>query len=177
MADFADPRQNVAKLQLKDGMHVADFGCGSGFYALAAAHRVGSRGHVYAVDVQKDLLEKLQEQAHRDHVANLDVVWGDLDEVGGTKLADQLVDAVIISNVLFQAENKNALAAEAFRVMMVGGTVLVIDWADSFSNLGPKPEHVVPEDTAKLYFTEAGFTFTESFSAGEHHYGLLLKKP
>ena len=177
MAEFLNPAQALARLQLKDGMHVADFGCGSGFYSFAAAHRVGSRGRVSAIDVQKDLLDKLLEQAHREHVANLDIIWGDFDEVGGTKLREQSQDAVIISNVLFQSENKDVLAAECARVLKSGGEAMVIDWSDSFGNLGPHPDHVVSENAAEAYFTTAGLTFVERFDPGEHHYGLLFKKP
>ncbi len=158
-------------------MHVADFGCGSGFYSLAAAHRVGSRGRVAAIDVQKELLDKLQEQARRDHITNIDVIWGDIDEVGGTKLADLSQDAAIASNVLFQSENKDAIASECARIVKSGGLILVIDWSDSFGNLGPHPDHVVTEETATSYFTTAGLTFEERFDAGEHHYGLLFRKP
>ena len=99
--DFSDPSKNVAKLVLTDGMKVADFGCGSGHYSFAAARRVGSRGRVYAIDVQKDLLDKLKVQASHERLTNIDIVWGNFDEVGGTNLADAIVDAVIISNVLF----------------------------------------------------------------------------
>ncbi len=158
-------------------MHVADFGCGSGFYSMAAAHRVGSRGRVTAIDVQKELLEKLLEQARREHLTNIDVVWGNLDEMGGSKLADESEDAAIVSNVLFQSESKDVLASECARILKPGGSVLIIDWSDSFDHLGPPPEQVLTEETAKSYFMTAGFEFKERFDAGEHHYGLIFKKP
>ena len=61
---FSDPEKNIEQFSLGKGMHVADFGTGSGFYALAAAEAVGETGRVYAIDVQKDLLEKLKKEAH-----------------------------------------------------------------------------------------------------------------
>ncbi|OHB25497.1 MAG: hypothetical protein A2542_02130, partial [Parcubacteria group bacterium RIFOXYD2_FULL_52_8] len=134
-------------------------------------------GRVYAIEVQKDLLEKLQTQAQKEHVANIEGIWGDLDEPGGTQLADASQDAVVISNVLFQSESKDVLASEAARVLKPGGQVLLVDWADSYSNLGPHPDQVVPEETAAMYFTTAGLTSVESFSAGAHHYGRIFLKP
>jgi ubiquinone/menaquinone biosynthesis C-methylase UbiE len=56
---FAHPETILSGFDLKSGMHVADLGTGSGFYALAAAHLVGSKGRVYAIDVQKDLLDRI----------------------------------------------------------------------------------------------------------------------
>src|SRR5690349_15540940 len=57
---FSEPSANLAKLGLVDGMKVVDLGAGSGFYSYEAARRVGATGRVYAVDVQKDLLERLR---------------------------------------------------------------------------------------------------------------------
>ena len=173
---FADPKENLKNLDLREGLQVADFGTGSGHYALELAQRVGSSGRVYAVDVQKDLLVKLQNKAKNERISNLDVVWGDLDEVGGTKLAPSLLDVVVISNVLFQSENKSNLVAESARVLKHGGEVMVIDWSDSFGGLGPQLGQIFRASDAETLFTKNGFVVVKSFNAGEHHWGLLFKK-
>jgi len=54
---FAEPEQNVKQFKLRDDAVVADLGAGAGWYSFAAA-RACPRGKVYAVDVQKELLEK-----------------------------------------------------------------------------------------------------------------------
>lgn len=175
--NFSDPAKNIAYLGLREGMHVADFGSGSGAYSLAASARVGSSGRVVAIDVQKDLLERLDRQARESGARNLEVLWGDIDEPGGSKLAAQSEDAVVIGNVLFQSEHKNVLIEEAKRVLKPGGGVLVVDWADSFGGLGPQQSAVVTKDAAKQFFTGKGFVFETEFPAGEHHYGLIFRKP
>ena len=60
---FTDPQKNIKELGLTPGMHIADLGAGSGFYVLEAAKRVGDKGRVYAVDVQKDILQKIKNRA------------------------------------------------------------------------------------------------------------------
>src|ERR1700761_7861022 len=127
-AHFADPRSNVLQLGLHDGMRIADLGAGSGHYAIAAAHAVGKDGHVYAVDVQEDILAHLRDSAHRAGVRTIDTIWGNLEKAGGTKLRDASVDGVIMSNVLFQLEDPKPAVAEARRIVKAGGKVLVIDW-------------------------------------------------
>jgi len=173
---FADPVENLKNLNIREGWHVADFGTGSGFYALGLARRVGGSGRVYAIDVQKDLLVKLKNKAKEERFGNLEVVWADLDQVGGTKLGDSFVDAVVISNILFQSENREALIREALRILKTGGEVLAIDWADSFGGLGPHPSQIFKSKEAEDLFTKNGFVLVKSFDAGEHHWGLLLKK-
>ena len=83
---FSDPRDNVKQFSLGPGNFVADFGAGSGFYTLAASDAVGPDGKVYAIDVQKDLLLKIKNLANSQHKRNVDVIWADLEHVGGTKL-------------------------------------------------------------------------------------------
>src|SRR3954470_6596809 len=42
----------LAALDIKPGMTIADIGAGTGYYARRLARRTGSRGVVYAVEVQ-----------------------------------------------------------------------------------------------------------------------------
>jgi len=51
-----------AKLGVKPGMNVCDMGCGNGFYTVKMAKMAGDKGHVYAVDIQPEMLEKLVKQ-------------------------------------------------------------------------------------------------------------------
>ena len=55
MTKFVNPGDIIAQLNLKKGQVVADFGCGAGFYSLAAAQFVADDGMVYAVDIMPDL--------------------------------------------------------------------------------------------------------------------------
>ncbi len=172
---FSEPEKVVPYLQLTDGMTVADFGAGSGTYALAAARRVGARGRVYAVEVQKDLLERLGAAARAAKLGNLEIIWGDVEKVGGSKLADGAVDRVIISNLLFEVDGKYTLALEAKRILRPDGLAAVVEWSDSFGGMGPVAERVIKPDEVKKIMAEAGFQFQNDFPAGDHHYGLLFK--
>lgn len=173
---FSDPTKNVGFLELMEGMRVADFGAGSGAYSLAMAERVGDRGKIYAVDVQKELLTHIDRLSKEKRRRNIEVIWGNVEKVGGSKLADSSVDLVLIANVLFGSDARYTLASEAKRVTVPGGRVAVIDWTDSFGGLGPVANRVIVPAEAKRIFTEAGLTFVKDFPAGDHHYGLMFKK-
>lgn len=173
---FADPRTNLQKLSLASGMTVVDFGAGVGAYALAAAPFVAPEGKVYAVEIQKDLLETLKKEAVTKGINNIEVIWGDIEQVGGVGLADNIADVVIISNVLSQAKSMYTLALEAKRLLKPGGRIMVIDWSESFGGMGPLPSDVVPPDEVKKTFGSAGLAFSLDFSAGDHHYGLIFAK-
>ena len=176
MSAFSNPEKNVSKLNLKLGSTVADFGSGSGHYCLALAEVVGERGKVYAVDIQKTLLSKLINTARGERKNNIEVVWGDLEKENGTHLRNQSVDAVVISNLLFQVRNKEAVINEAYRILESGGAVLAIDWNDSLEGIGPVKEMLFSKDSAKIAFTKAGFETGEEIDAGAHHWGIIFRK-
>ncbi len=170
---FSDPEKNIAQFDLTPGMHVADLGAGTGFYTIEAARKVGGAGKVYAIEVQKDLLSRLKTNALHEHLTNIEVIWGDIETIGGTRLRDGSVDRAIVSNVLFQIEHKDNFCLEVKRILKPSGKALIIDWS-SLSPLGPKT--LIPEASARSLFEKAGFGFAGSISAGDHHYGLIFSK-
>lgn len=173
---FSDPAANVAQLGLQPNEIVADLGSGSGVYALAAAKVLNGTGRVYAVEIQKDLVARIQSSAREAHLGNIQAVWGHIEERGGTKVADQSVDAVILSNVLFQTENKDGVMVEVARILRPGGRMLLIDWTGSFGHLGPHPDHVFTEAAARTLLEKNRFIIDRPISAGNYHWGLLVRK-
>lgn len=172
---FSNPEQNIEKVHIDPGMKIANLGSGAGHYSIAAARLVGPSGNVYAVDVQKELLEKLKNESLQQGISNIELVWADLDEPMGTKLADNLVDRVIIANVMFQVEDKDALLVEAKRILKPKGKVLFVDWSDSFGGLGPQDSDIIRPDVARTIFESEGFEFEKDIETGDHHYGLIFK--
>lgn len=172
---FAHPARNASAFGLREGMHVADFGSGSGAYVLAMAPLVGEAGQVYAVDVQRDLLRRTHTEAQHRGLKQVSVLWADLEQRGATKLAARSLDLVLVSNLLFQLEEKDVPLAEAWRVLKPTGRLVVIDWSDSFNGMGPIKQQVVSKDTALGLVRASGFELDRELDAGAHHYGLVCK--
>jgi ubiquinone/menaquinone biosynthesis C-methylase UbiE len=173
---FADPRTNLQKLNLTPGMTVVDFGAGVGAYSLAAGELLDPQDKVYAIEIQKDLLETIKRDAKARNLQNVEVIWGDIEQAGGVSLPDSTADIVIISNVLYQAKSMYVLALEAKRLLKSGGRIMVIEWSDSFGHLGPTPENIVLPEEVKKTFDSTGLSFVSEFPAGDHHYGLIFVK-
>ncbi len=174
---FTNPQKNIERLQILPGMKVADLGSGPGEYSLPASLMVGESGRVYAIDVQKEILSDLKFRARERHLSNLEVIWGDVEKVGGTRLADNSIDIAIASNILFQVQDKETFLSEVHRILKEGGRVFLIDWLDSFGGLGPEEKSVISPEKAKELFARQGFVLDRVFSdIGDHHYGLVFKK-
>jgi len=176
-SSFSSPQENILQFGLHEGMKVGDFGAGSGHYARAAAAIVGTSGKVYAIDVQEDVLKHLKLNTYEQHQNIIETVCGDIEKPDGTHLRDATLDAVILANTLFQIENRSGLLAEIQRVLKSGGKLLVVDWAGSYSGMGPAPEKIVSEHEAEDFFINGGFHKVKSFRAGPHHYGIVFTAP
>ncbi len=173
---FADPTHNLEQFGLTPGMHVADLGSGSGFYTIAAAKLLKDGGKVYSLEVQKELLTKIKSEAERNHLNNIEIIWANIEKLGGTKLRERSMDAAIISNVLFQIEDKRTFILEVKRILKPEGRVLFIDWSESYGGMGPSATHVVSKSNAEALFKAEGFSFERELSVGAHHYGIILKR-
>lgn len=173
---FSDPQHNIKQFGLHEGMTIADLGAGTGAYTIASAREVGGEGRVYAVEVQKDLLQNIKNAASDAGLSNVEVVWGDIERNGKTKIKDRTVDAVIIANVLFQVEDMDGTLLEVKRILKPEGRVLIVDWKDSFGGMGPQAGEILSYEEARKSFEENGFSFLKNIDAGDHHYGFIVKK-
>ena len=175
-AGFAHPATNVAHFDITPGMNAADFGAGSGAYIWPLASALTGAGRLYAIDVQQDLLRRIHNEALKRGHHNVRIIWADLEVPGASKIKSSSLDFVLLSNLLFQIENKIAVLEEARRVLRPAARVALIDWLDSFDMMGPHKKDVVTKEAALELAKNAGFELEKEFPAGAHHYGLLLKR-
>ena len=174
---FSDPHSIVRQLSIAPGSSVADLGAGTGAYSFVLSEAVGSNGKVYACDVQKDMLTRIENEIKERHISNIQTIWSNIENHQGTKLRDQSIDWVIVANVLFQVEDRPSFIKEIARILKPDGRVLLVDWQESFGNLGPHIKDVISKDQALKEFAQDGLHETpQVVDAGSHHYGIVFKK-
>ncbi len=170
------PAQTLSACNLQVTDSVADFGAGSGFMARAVAEMLTS-GNVFAVEINRELVSRMLHDADENKLKNFHPLWGDIEIEGGSKLDNGSVDMVILSNILFQIDDKRGALKEATRVLKNGGRVLIIDWQESFGGLGPVPERVFTKMQAEELAKSIGLTkLSDGLPTGDHHYAILFKK-
>lgn len=171
-----EPARMLAACNIQVTDVVADFGAGSGFMAREISSIV-TAGNVFAIEINRDMVARIIHEIADKQIKNLQPLWGDIEIPGGSKLADASVDMVVMSNILFQLDDKVGCIREATRVLKPGGRVLIVDWTESFGGLGPAPHHVFEQKMAEELLAKNGFTkLSDSLPAGEHHYAILFKK-
>lgn len=174
---FLHPSIASKSLGILPGMQIADFGCGSGHWALVLARAVGPGGKVFAIDIQKSALEATHSEATHAHIQNIETIRANVEVPGATALKDNVIDAVMISNMLFQTDKKEQVAAEAARIIKPGGRVFLIEWDTAKSLVGPPGSQRVSRQNAEKICQAQGLRLEKEFNAGSHHYGLIFRKP
>jgi len=175
--ELLDPLVILTRLGLKTGSKVADLGCGSaGHFIVPAAKIVGSQTIVYAVDILKSVLRSVTSVARLEGINNIKPVWSNLEIYGATRIKKESLDFAFLINILFQSKQDDQIIKEAVRLIKSGGKLLVIDWNQVPSSIGPAPiDRIKPEEVKKIA-KNLKLELIDEFDAGNYHYGLIFEK-
>jgi ArsR family transcriptional regulator len=102
-------------------VRVADLGCGEGYLTIEAS-RFASR--VIAIDRSAEVLKRARALATRRRVSNVTWKRGELEKL---PVPDESVDVALFSQALHHAADPARALAEAVRILVPGGRVLVLD--------------------------------------------------
>ena len=172
-----DIKAIIGKMEIIEGQKTSELGCGNfGFFVWPLARLVGRRGTVYAVDILKSHLEEIKRIALKDNFPQVKTIWSNLEIFKAAQIESSSLDAALLINVLHQSEKKGEVLRESIRLLKRGGKLMIIEWGNSDSPLGPRPEKRVKLDSLKLAATKLNLNLEEEFIAGPYHYGLILTK-
>ncbi len=171
MEGFLNPPEILRKLKLKKNMVAADFGCGSGGWAIPLA-KILEEGKVYAIDILEEALSALRAKIKTERIFNIEARKADVEK--GTTLLSNSCDLVLVTNLLFECKNKKAVLEEGKRILKPGGKILVVDWGKD-NPLTPEIEFC-SIDEIKEIAKELDLKLEKEFEAGLYHWGLILVK-
>ena len=170
MSNFVNPEEVLSQLDLSPNMTAADFGCGAGGWVLPLAE-ILEEGIVFAIDVQSSALSALQNRAKMFSFNNIKPILANV-ELRIDRLPNKSCDLVLLTNLLFQVENKQAVLEEAKRVLKPQGRLLIVDWVKQVS-FGPP--NILNKDEIITFCQEGGFVLKEDSLAGSYHFCLLFE--
>lgn len=171
MNGFLNPQQVLKQLKLRKDMTAVDFGCGSGSWVLLLAKRLED-GKVIAIDILEEPLSALQGKAKAQNLENIETVLADIEK--SSKLEDEIADLVLMTDLLFEVDDVEAVLEEGKRVLKKGGKILIVDWKKDVA-LGPQEGRVLPSEIKKLA-QSLDLKLAEEFEAGTYHFALVFEK-
>jgi ArsR family transcriptional regulator len=110
-----------ALLQLVPPGRFVDLGVGDGLLTLMLSEVAST---VTAVDISTEMLDQLRQRAARKGITNVETVAADIEDL---PLSDATYDYVVMSQALHHARHPERALAEAARILVPGGRLLVID--------------------------------------------------
>ena len=150
---FLNPDRIVDELHIQEGMQIADFGSGSGYFTISMGERV---------------------KAGVKNLENIETIRADLEVLGSSSLPDNSQDIVLLANILFQSDKKAEIFKEAMRILKKEGTMIVIDWKKGTGSFGP-PDGRRTDDLEMISMAEkSNFKLKSKLDAGQFHYGLIF---
>ena len=170
--EFINPSQILNQLQLKENIIAVDFGCGSGGWVIPLAKML-KEGKVFAIDVLEEKLSVLKSKAQIYNLTNIETILDDV-ETKIESLADNSCNLVLMTNLLFECDDKRGVIAEGKRVLKPGGIILIVDWIKD--NPLTKEIERLDFENLKEISKETGLKIKKEFSAGSYHQALILVK-
>jgi ubiquinone/menaquinone biosynthesis C-methylase UbiE len=118
-------RRTIERLPIAPGMNVLDVCCGMGGSALPAAERVGSSGHVVAVDLAQNLLNKGIIRAAERDMTNIEFRRADLEDL---PFGDQSFDVVVCVFGIFFVPDLHGAVRGLWRLVRPDGCLAITIW-------------------------------------------------
>jgi 2-polyprenyl-3-methyl-5-hydroxy-6-metoxy-1,4-benzoquinol methylase len=146
----------LPRLKLKPGMVVADIGAGSGVFSRPLAKAVSPSGKVYAVDIQQDLLDYINQRDEQEQISNIKTVLGEFND---PKLPARNVDLAFINDVLHHIENRAAYLKALGTYMSKSGRIVIIEMNKDDPNTPHRNqlELLVSRQDIEHWMSDAGF--------------------
>jgi SAM-dependent methyltransferase len=161
--EWQKPDLVMAELGLSPTSLVADVGAGTGYFSVRIA-RVVTRGKVFAIDVEADMVRYLGERAKRESLPGIVPVKADPDD---PKIPEP-VDVILVVDTLHHIGEREAYFAKLRSKLLPKGRIVIVDFAKN-ATMGPPAEHrLTPEDVLSVA-QKAGLTKVKEVSLPQQY--------
>ena len=162
------PGQIIERSGIQYGMRVVEVGPGSGAFTNFVARVVGEKGHLYAVDLQSEMLAQLQVKLDRPE--NRDIQNVELIKRSAYELPFEFssIDLVYMVGVFQEIPDKGRALREFMRILKPGGILAISEFL-------PDPDYPWMSTTAQMGM-KGGFII-DAMEGNLWSYTVRFKKP
>jgi SAM-dependent methyltransferase len=159
-AQWQPPDQIMDALRISDAATVADLGAGGGWFTVQLAGRVGSRGVVYAEDIQPQMIEAIRRRAQRENLPWVKTLLGTASD----PMLPPGIDAVLILDAYHEmacavgpsCQDPVPLLTNVARSLKPQGSLGIVDFNLGEGGPGPAPDERVDPDAVIKAAAAAG---------------------
>ncbi len=129
-------------LGIEPGKSVADIGAGSGWFTVLAARRVTGSGTVYAVDINPDAIQYIDQRAKKEQLQNIKTILSKPDD---PQVPAHSIDAVLLLKTYHEVAHPVVLLRNLRSSLKPGAMIGIIDRKGNGENHGVNKDVVVRE--------------------------------
>ena len=148
------PTLALDALGVGPGQIVADVGAGSGYFTERLARRVGPAGRVYAVDIQPEMLERLEARVRR---AGLDNVTPVLGADADPRLPPRRCDLILMVDVYHELARPQLMLRRLAAALAPGGRLVLLEYRKEDPDVPIRPEHKMSVADARAELEAEGY--------------------
>jgi SAM-dependent methyltransferase len=119
------PSLLMESLKLRPGGTAADIGAGTGYLSWRLARAVGEKGKVFAVDIQKEMLDLLVRKMADRKITNVEPVLGSITD---SRLPPDVVDLVLMVDVYHEFSHPYEMMRSICKALKPGGRVVFVEY-------------------------------------------------
>lgn len=150
----------IAKLRLKPGDVVADLGAGAGAFSLPLARAVAPQGKVYAVEIDRGLVDYIARKAKDQQVANVHPILGRFVDPA---LPSADVDLAFMHDVLHHVEDRPAYLRHASKYLKAGGRFAFVELDAKTGAHRHDATLQITKEQLTAWMADLGFAVSEEF--------------
>jgi predicted methyltransferase len=169
---YQKPEEVIKALSIKEGEVIADIGAGSGYFTFRLAQAVGPKGRVYAVDINPDMIMRLNRRIRDLNVSNVATILCPPDD---PLLADASVNRVFLCDTWHHIAGHAQYLALLKRMLKPGGEVIMVDFKKAKTPIGPPMEFRIDRDDLVREMETNGFQLAAEHTFLDYQYFLLFK--
>lgn len=112
----------LEKLDLKEGMIVADVGAGNGKFSVKMAGIVGPEGHVYANEISENRLSEIESLIENQGIENITTIHGEEEDA----VLPVKVDFMVLKYVYHHLDKPGNFMTNLLKYLNPGGQLAVV---------------------------------------------------
>jgi SAM-dependent methyltransferase len=149
----------IETLKFRPGEMVADIGAGTGYHTRRIARRVSPAGKVYAVDIQREMLDLLTNKLADIGITNVVPVLGTITD---PKLPNGALDTILLVDVYHEFDYPYEMAAAMCRALRPGGRLVLVEFRGEDEKVPIKRVHKMTEAQVKKEMSVHPLTWKET---------------